>query len=71
MNKQIKKRRIQYCSQETALQSSRRVIRVAFKCLSSLKGVDSYPLMTDGKGLWTLGEILAHMEGALSLRVKR
>ena len=59
-----------YCSQATALRSSRRVLRFVFKCLSSQK-TDTYALMTDGKGLWTIGEILAHVKGVLDLKVKK
>jgi len=58
-----------YCSQETALRSTRRVLRVAFRCLSNASIRDV--LLTDGKGLWTVGEILAHMHGVLNLKVKR
>ena len=65
-----KERSKNYCSQATALRSSRRVLRVVFKCLSSQKS-DIYALMTDGKGLWTMGEILAHVKGVLDLKVKK
>jgi len=64
-----KKSQVQYCSQETALRSARRVLRVAFNCLANSRIRDV--LLTDGRGLWTVGEILAHMEGVLALRVKR
>ncbi len=58
-------------SARTILKTHRRVLRMVFGYLSNMDGVDLQTLRTDGKGLMTFGEVLAHVGAALNLKEKR
>jgi hypothetical protein len=51
------------------IRAQRRVLRVVKGWLKNKRAKDV--LITDGKGLWTVRELLHHVKGVLKLKVKK